>query len=96
METKKCIKCEIEKSITEFSKHVKYKSGIRNSCKTCESQVKKQWKIDNPDKVKEERKRRKQKNLKRLNRGGLYWKKIRLKRLMNMVLIIVFVVDVIW
>lgn len=80
METKKCIKCEIEKSITEFSKHVKYKSGIRNSCKTCESQVKKQWKIDNPDKVKEERKRRKTKKPKKIKSGGLILEKNKIKK----------------
>ena len=80
METKKCIKCEIEKSITEFSKHAKYKSGIRNSCKTCESQVKKQWKIDNPDKVKEERKRWKAKNPKKVKSGGLIVKKNNIKK----------------
>jgi hypothetical protein len=74
-ELKICSKCNIEKPITEFSKHVKYKSGIRNSCKTCESIIKKQWKKDNPDKVKEERKRWKKNNPDKVKEGRKRWKK---------------------
>jgi hypothetical protein len=35
METKTCIKCDIEKPISEFSKHEAAKDGFRNSCKDC-------------------------------------------------------------
>ena len=52
METNKCIKCGIEKPVSEFSKHCNTIRGIRNSCKTCESIAKKEWKKNNPEKVK--------------------------------------------
>lgn len=35
METKKCIKCNEEKSITEFRKHKQHKDGYDNTCKEC-------------------------------------------------------------
>jgi hypothetical protein len=81
METKKCIKCNIEKHITEFSKHARCKSGIRNSCRTCESIIKKLWKKDNPDKVKEQRQRRKSRKPHKVKSGVLIQsKKINTKK----------------
>ena len=32
---KKCVKCGIEKELTEFHKHKKQKDGLRTRCKTC-------------------------------------------------------------
>jgi hypothetical protein len=53
MDKKVCIKCGEEKLISEFNKHTKYKSGIRNICKSCCSLEKKIWKNNNRDKIKE-------------------------------------------
>ena len=70
METNKCIKCGIEKPVSEFSKHCNTIRGIRNSCKTCESIAKKEWKKNNPEKVKEGKLKWKLKFSQRIKENG--------------------------
>jgi hypothetical protein len=59
-----CNKCKNEKSLTEFTKHKKSKSGYENVCKECKSNIakihyqnnidkKKQYYLDNKDKYAE-------------------------------------------
>ena len=57
MESQKCKKCNIEKPLAEFSKHANYKSGVRTTCRSCASILMKEWKKNNPNKVKEGKKR---------------------------------------
>lgn len=44
-----CNKCHKEKPITEFYKDKTHKDGFRSICKYCS----KQWKIKNPERIKE-------------------------------------------
>lgn len=57
MSTKVCIKCNQEKPLSDFNKHVRMKDGIRNSCRICDYISKKEWKKNNKDKVREEKRR---------------------------------------
>jgi hypothetical protein len=66
MEKNICIKCGIEKPISEYSKSIHMKSGFRNTCKSCSSIIKKIWKQNNPEKVKEARKRWRQNKPKKI------------------------------
>jgi len=56
--TKSCSKCEKEKELDEFVKHKKCKDGRAGVCKKCvnldpnKSKYHKQWRKNNPDKVK--------------------------------------------
>lgn len=74
METNKCIKCGIEKPVSEFSKHCKTIKGIRNSCKSCESIRRREWKKNNPEKVKAGRKRYRLKNAEKIKEDALKWR----------------------
>lgn len=49
---KTCSKCKIEKELFEFTKHKKSKDGFYCQCKPC----KKEWKVNNKDKVNKEKK----------------------------------------
>ena len=40
---KKCSKCKVEKSITEFSKNKDCRGGIRNSCRACNNEHNRQY-----------------------------------------------------
>ena len=68
METKKCNKCKVEKSVKEFSKDNRLKSGLRSWCKGCTAEDRRQryinsieeskaysrqYRKNNPEKVKE-------------------------------------------
>lgn len=61
MENKVCKKCGIEKPLTEYRKHIRMKFGITNVCKRCLSVEKKNWIKNNLDKVREGKRRYKQK-----------------------------------
>jgi hypothetical protein len=50
---KKCSKCNIEKSYTDFCKHPNTKDKLNSTCKTCNNVSSKQWKTNNPEKNKE-------------------------------------------
>lgn len=53
MKTKICKKCNLEKAITEFSKHKTNKDGLQNWCKVCKNKYNKEYKIKNKQKIKE-------------------------------------------
>ena len=48
-----CSKCGEEKDVKEFGKNKKYKSGLAYYCKKCRSKINKQYRLDNPEKVKQ-------------------------------------------
>lgn len=56
MPKKKCLKCLEEKEIKVFPKLSRNKDGLDNYCKTCRNEVNKQYRIDNPEKIKVSRK----------------------------------------
>ena len=67
METKICSKCKIEKEFCEFGKNKSQKDGLRSECKICRKLnyklntkkillENKTWKLNNPDKIKKQRK----------------------------------------
>lgn len=49
MKTKKCTKCQKEKTPGEFTKHKLTKDGLQSQCKEC----KREWSLQNKEKVKE-------------------------------------------
>lgn len=57
MKKKKCKKCKILKSITEFHKHKVEKDGYRSKCKLCRKQDTKNYYNNNKDKVNKASKR---------------------------------------
>lgn len=56
-DTKICSKCKTIKIISEYTKSQKTKDGYAYSCKECDHKTGKQWRINNPLKIKEKRKR---------------------------------------
>jgi hypothetical protein len=50
--SKICRTCSIEKPITEFHKHTSTKDGHRNECGSCTTKAVNRWRLRNPDKVK--------------------------------------------
>ena len=67
METKICSICKLEKDFCEFGKNKSQKDGLRSECKNCRKLNyklnseklllnNKNWKLKNPDKVKQQRK----------------------------------------
>tara|TARA_B110000967_G_scaffold95356_1_gene97974 strand:+ start:116 stop:781 length:666 start_codon:yes stop_codon:yes gene_type:complete len=53
---KKCIKCNIEKELTEFSKAKCNKDGLQSKCKTCFKKYLKEYRKSNKEKIKEQKK----------------------------------------
>ena len=65
---KNCYKCKTEKEKTEFSKNKSQKDGLNNICKSCKkeyndinkqhnTEINKQWRLNNLEKKKEYDKR---------------------------------------
>lgn len=48
---KVCKTCNIEKDITDFPKHKKYKDGLYSSCKSCKNESSKIYYLNNKEKV---------------------------------------------
>lgn len=48
---KVCMRCKIEKDISEFSKHKNTKDGLQSWCKICNKSNCKQYRVNNRDKV---------------------------------------------
>ena len=46
---KKCKKCEEFLPLSAFSKSARNKDGKQQECKQCRSEIKKQWRKDNPE-----------------------------------------------
>lgn len=63
MKTKVCSRCKEEKSLSKFYKDKSKKSGVVSWCKECRSKKHKEWRKNNPEKVKEINKRFREKNL---------------------------------
>jgi len=59
---KTCIKCRLEKELTEFSKAKRNKDGFRNQCKSCISESAKIYREENKDYYKEYSKKWHQEN----------------------------------
>ena len=53
---KKCSKCDVVKPLDEFRPRKDNKDGRRNNCKECQDEYHKQYRQDNPEKIKERRK----------------------------------------
>ena len=51
METKICKKCLDNKLLSDFSKNKNTKDGLQDKCKICVKEYKKQYYIDNKDKI---------------------------------------------
>lgn len=50
---KLCPRCETEKPLSEFGKHKKRKDGLRRECLVCSRLIRREWKLQNPERVKE-------------------------------------------
>ena len=60
---KKCKTCGEEKVFSEFSKHKRYADGYYYQCKVCMYKIAKDWKENNPDKVREMKRNYRSKNV---------------------------------
>lgn len=63
---KVCKTCNIEKDISDFPKHKKYKDGLYSSCKSCKSESSKEYYLTNKEKVKEDVKLYRDNNLEKV------------------------------
>jgi hypothetical protein len=73
VETKICNNCKDKKLICHFGVHKKTNDGKRGSCKECESKKTKEWRQNNPEKVKLQKQRYLKKYpQKNLDRGKNY------------------------
>ena len=71
---KKCIKCGIEKSLSEFHKDRSQKDGHRNECKTCRNEYFTRYRQKNKDKIAEKNSRYYQKNKDKIaEKGARYY-----------------------
>lgn len=61
MKTKKCTKCQKEKTSGEFAKHKLTKDGLQSQCRNCQKEYTKQHRIENPNYDKEYREKNKEK-----------------------------------
>jgi hypothetical protein len=51
METKRCSSCESEKDLNEFASNRSSDDGKHNRCRPCDSEYKKQWRVNNHDRA---------------------------------------------
>ena len=56
METKVCKKCLVDKLLSDFNKNKNTNDGLQVNCKICNKEYKKQYYIDNKDKILEKHK----------------------------------------
>ncbi|MFA5195601.1 MAG: hypothetical protein WC401_07365 [Bacteroidales bacterium] len=59
---KRCKKCGALKPLTEFYQYKKAKDGHQSNCKVCSLEISRQWRAENPKKVKEDIRRWRAKN----------------------------------
>ena len=62
-QSKACTKCKLVKSLAEFPKNSRYKSGYNSQCKLCSNSTSKKWRDSNPEKFKSTRKANYDKNI---------------------------------
>jgi hypothetical protein len=74
METKVCNKCNLEKQITDFYKDKQKKDGLTSICKICKNNILKIYKEQNPDKVKESKRKEYLKNIEKYRNQNKKWK----------------------
>lgn len=55
MTTKVCYKCKVEKGLGEFYRDGKACDGLGSYCKQCNNARKDEWRANNPEKAKENR-----------------------------------------
>lgn len=55
-----CTSCKIEKDVDQFSERKESKDGLNRRCKTCITEAKRKWEIENKDKVVASREKRKE------------------------------------
>ena len=65
METKICCKCNVKKEITEFPKDKSKKDGLYSYCKKCVISKSNNYKLKNPEKLKESKQKEYKKNIKK-------------------------------
>jgi hypothetical protein len=70
---KKCNKCGEEKSLSEFYKSSKAKSGYRSPCKNCINAVSKSYRVNNQDRIKEYKKNWALENRKKKDKKSEIW-----------------------
>jgi len=72
---KTCSKCRAKKVFTDFRKRKDSKDGFRNECKECLAIINKEWKLNNKEKVLEDRKKDYAKNKERYKCKAKEWNK---------------------
>lgn len=72
---KKCGRCQIEKSATEFNKNRSTKSGLQDYCRDCQKQAKKKWIEKNPGIVSELAKKYRSKDPEKYRARSRQWRK---------------------
>lgn len=65
-QSKPCTKCGIVKTLPEFPKSSRYKSGYNTQCKKCLNSKAKNWRDSNPEKFKATRKKNYDANIERM------------------------------
>lgn len=73
METKVCTKCGVEKPIEQFSWKVKMRGVRQNHCKLCAREYSRQYRLENPDKRKEQMRRWRKKNKEKKREDNRRW-----------------------
>lgn len=53
MDVKKCIKCEVDKTISEYSKNKNYADGHSTLCKECDKKRAAKWREENRERLRE-------------------------------------------
>ena len=72
---KTCSRCNLDKEFTEFIERKSAKDGFRNQCKKCLAIIAKEWKLNNKEKVLQNRKKDYAKNSERYKRKAKEWVK---------------------
>ena len=72
---KVCSKCKVEKELANFSKRKSSKDGFRKQCKKCLAIIGKEWRLNNKEKVLEDRKKDYAQNRESYKRKAKEWNK---------------------
>jgi len=68
---KTCVKCKIEKDLSDFSNNKAKKDGKCVYCRSCYAAINKQWRENNPEQDKKIHKKWKQQNIERVRKSRL-------------------------
>jgi hypothetical protein len=72
---KKCNKCLFDKELNQFNSNPKTKDKLQSSCKVCEAEYKKQYRIKNKDKISLKMKQYQNSNRERVNKISREYRK---------------------